>query len=94
MIDLIIEIQSFDQKCFIIGGLVQSERLKQHMVKSQVDLLLSDSELYEHISMENINKLYKSSEGCDNQQEYKAIIESAKISICEVFNDKIPISPS
>ena len=32
LIDLIIEIESFEQKCAIIKGLFQSDRLKQHMV--------------------------------------------------------------
>ena len=32
VIDLIIDIESFENKCVIIKGLLQSDRLKQHMV--------------------------------------------------------------
>ena len=42
---------------------------------------------------ENINKLYKSSENFDNQQQYKAILEEANFPTPEGFIDKIPISP-
>ena len=32
VIDLMIEIHSFDHQCLIIKGLLQSEQLKQHMI--------------------------------------------------------------
>ena len=32
VIDLILEIESFEQKCVVIKGLLHSDRLKQHMV--------------------------------------------------------------
>ena len=38
---------------------------------------LSTSAMYEHRFLENIKKIYKSSGKCDDQQQYKAIIEAS-----------------
>ena len=48
VIDLILEIHSFEQKFVIIKGLLCSERPKQHMVTIGVDQSLSNSSMYEH----------------------------------------------
>ena len=37
VICLIIDIESFEQQCVIIQGLLQSDRLKQHMVNIGID---------------------------------------------------------
>ena len=74
MIDLILEIHSFEQECVTIKGFLHSERLKQHMVTIGVEKSLSNSAIYEHRCLENIKKLYKSDRKCDNQKQYKAII--------------------
>ena len=55
---------------------------------------LSNSAMYEHICLENINKLYESSGKYDDQQQYKAIIEAEIIFTTEVFTDNSPMSPS
>ena len=59
VIDTIIEINSFKQKCFIIKELLQSEQLKQHIVIIGMNQSLSNSDLYEHRCLKNIKKLYK-----------------------------------
>ena len=41
---------------------------------------LSNSALYEHICLENTNKLYIFAGKCDEQQKYKAIIEEEMVS--------------
>ena len=47
-----------------------------------------------HIDVcKNINKLYKFTVKCDDQQQYKAILGAAIISIPEVFTETNPISP-
>ena len=58
LIGTILDIDSFDQQCVIIKGLLQSEQLKQHMVIIVVDQSLINSALYEHIFLEDI-KNYK-----------------------------------
>ena len=50
--------------------------------------------MYEHGCPENINKLYKYAGKKDDQQQYKAIIESAMISTPDIFINNIPMSPS
>ena len=46
VIDLIIEIESFKNKCVIIKELLQSERLKNYMVTIGFDQSLSNSAMY------------------------------------------------
>ena len=87
MIDLILEIESFEQQCFIIKGWLQSERLKEHVFIIVFDQSLSNSAMYQHRFLENINNLYKNAIKCDYRQQYKAIIEAAIFSIPEVFVD-------
>ena len=55
------------------------------MVTILIDQQLSNSDLYKHIYMENIKKLYKYSGKYDDQHQYKAIIESPIVSNTEVF---------
>ena len=63
------------------------------MVTIGIGLLLSNSAMYEHICLENINKLYTSAVNYDNQQQYKDTIEAAMFSTPEIFTDNIPMSP-
>ena len=58
VIDSIIEVEPFEQKCVVLKGLLQSERLKQHMITIGVDQLLSNVALYEHRSTENVKELW------------------------------------
>ena len=46
--------------------------------------------MYEHICLENINKLYTSDGKWDNQQQYKDILEAAMVSTTERFTEKSP----
>ena len=41
----------------------------------------------------NIEKLCKSSGKCDDQQQYKAILEAAMVYTPEIFNDNSTTSP-
>ena len=63
------------------------------MVTIGVDQSLSNIVMYEHICLENTNKLYTSSGNCDEQQYCKAIIESEMVSTPEEFTENIPMSP-
>ena len=66
---------------------------EKHMVTIVVDQYLNNSAIYEHRCLENIKELYKSAGKCDDQQQYKAIVEAAKVSTPEVFNYNSPMSP-
>ena len=48
--------------------------------------------MYEHIYLENIQKLYKYSGKRDEQEQYKRVIGSKMFSTSEKFTDKIPMS--
>ena len=72
---------------------MHSEQLKHHMVSIGVYQSLSNSALYEHICLENIKKLYKSSGKCDDQQQYKAILEASMVSTTDLFTGNSSISP-
>ena len=64
------------------------------MVAIGFDHSSSNSAMYDHRCLENINKLYKYAVKCDDQQQYKAIIEAQMFATTEVLTDNIPISPS
>ena len=65
LIDLIPDIESFEQKCVILKDMFQSEQLKQHMVTIGIYKLLCNNAMYEHRCLENIKKIYTSSEKFD-----------------------------
>ena len=66
VIDLILKIESFEQRCVIIKGLFQSVQLKQHIVTIGIYQLLSNSAIYERRCLGNIKKLYASVGKCDD----------------------------
>ena len=68
--------------------------MKQHIVTIGVYLSLSNSVFYEHRCLENIKKLYEYDGKCEDQQQYRDIIEAAMVSTPEGFTDYSPISPS
>ena len=92
VVDTIIYIESFERKCVIIKGAFQPEQLKKYMVTIVVDRSLSNMALYENRFLEKIKKFYKYSGKCDDQHQYKAILESEIFSNPEEFTDKIPLS--
>ena len=63
------------------------------MVTIGIDQQLINSAMYEHIFLENINKLYRYAGECDNQNQYKAILEAAMVSTTERFTENSPMSP-
>ena len=64
----------------LLKGFLQSEWKKQHLVIIWVEQSLSNSAMYEHRRMENIKELYKNYDKCNNQRQYKKIIESVMVS--------------
>ena len=60
--------------------MLQSPRLKYHVQAIGIDPSLSNNNIYEHKCLENIKKLYKQAGKCDDQQQFKDIIEAAMVS--------------
>ena len=73
--------------------MLQSPLLKDHVNTIGIDPPLSNNTIYEHKCLENINKLYKQVGKCDNQQQFKDILEVAMVSTPELFTNNRPISP-
>ena len=73
--------------------MLQSLRLKDHVQTIGIHPYLSNNAIYEHKCLENIKILYKQAGKCDDQQQFKDIIEAAMVSTPEGFTDNIPIYP-
>ena len=73
--------------------MLQSPRLKYHVKTIGIDQSLSNNYLYEHKFLQNISKLYKHFVKCDNQQQFKGILEAYMVSTPEGFTNNSPISP-
>ena len=71
---------------------MKSEQLKQHIIAIVLGQLLRNITLYEHIYLENIKKLFKSTGKCDNRSQYKAMIEADILSTTEGLNGNITMT--
>ena len=90
VIDCVLSIDTFEKQCVIIKGMLQSKRLKDHRKSIGTDQSLSNSDLFEHICIQNIKKLYKHAGKCDDQKQLKYILESTMVSIPKLFTNNSP----
>ena len=67
VIDSVFSIDTFEQKYFVLKGMLQSPRLKYHVHTIGIDQSLRNNALYEQKCLENIKTLYKQAVKCDNQ---------------------------
>ena len=67
-------------------------KITQHIVTIGLDRSLSNSDFSEDTCFDNIKKFKKYSIKCDNQQQYKSILEVDMLYTPKVFINKIPIS--
>ena len=67
-IDSILLIDTLEQQYFVLKGMLRSPRLKDHVNTGGIDQSLNNNALYEHKFLQNINKLYKNADKCDDQQ--------------------------
>ena len=65
VIDSVLSIDTFEQKCVVLKGMLQSPRLKDHVKTNGIDQTLSKNALFEHICLQNTNILYKRAGKCD-----------------------------
>ena len=93
VVDCVISIDTFEQQCVVLKGMLQSMRLKYHVQTIDIDPYLSNNAIYEHKCLENIKKWYKKAGKCEDQQKFKDILEAAMVSTTEVFTNNSPISP-
>ena len=71
VIDSILSNDKFEQQCVVLKFMLQSPRLQDHIQTIGVEQSLSNNTIYKHKCFENIEKLYKQSGKCDNQQQLK-----------------------
>ena len=87
VVDFVLSVDTFEQQCVVLKGMLPSPYLKYHMNTIGVDQSFSNSALLKHGCLQNINKLYKYSVNCDEQQEIKDTLEAAMFSTPEGFPD-------
>ena len=90
--DFFLSIDIFQQKHFVLKGMLQSPQLKYHVHAIGIDSSLSNNAIYEHKCLENIKTIYKQAVKCDNQKQFKDILEADMFSNPEGFTVNIPIS--
>ena len=73
--------------------MLQSSRLKYHIQTIGIHPSLSKNDIYKHKCLENIKKVYKQAGKCDDQQQFKDVLEAAMVSTPEGFTNNSPISP-
>ena len=74
VIDYVTSIDTFEQKYFLLKGMLQPQRLKDHVQKIGIEPSLSNNTIYEQKWLENIKNLYKQAGKCDDQQQFKDIL--------------------
>ena len=77
----------------MLKGILQSPRLKDHLQTIGIHPSLSNNAIYEHKCLKNIKTLYKQAVKCDDQQQFKYIIEAYMVSTPELFTNNSPIYP-
>ena len=93
VIDSILPIDTFEQKCAVIKGILKSPRPKYHVQTIGIHPSLSNNAIYKHKYLENIKNLYEKAGKCDDQKQLKYILEAAMVSTPEGFTNNSPISP-
>ena len=71
----------------------KSPCLTDHVKTIGIDQSLSNNALFEHKCLQNIKNLYKHSGKCDDQQQFKDIIEDTMVYNPEGFDNNSPRSP-
>ena len=64
------------------------------MVTIRFEKSLSNSTLYEHRCLENTKKLLKTAGKCDDQQQYKVILDIEMVSTIEGCTNDSPMTPN
>ena len=93
VIDCVLSIDIFGQKCVVLKCMLQSLHIKYHTKTIGIDKSSRNSALFEHICLKNIKKLYQYAGKCDNQQQFKDIIEADMVSTPELFTNNSSIYP-
>ena len=61
MIDYVLSIETFEQKCVVLKGMLQPSGIEDHVQTIGIDQSLSLNAIYEHKCLENIKKTIQTS---------------------------------
>ena len=86
----VLSIDISEQNMFLLRVMLQSPRHKDHVHTIDIDQSLSSNFIYEQKCLENIKKIYKQAVKCDNQQQFKDILEAVMVSTPGGFTDDSP----
>ena len=67
VIDSVLSVDTFEQQCVVLKGMLQPPRIKDHIHTIGIDQSLSNNALYEHKRLQNIKNLNKYAGKCDNR---------------------------
>ena len=79
-IDYIFYIGTFEQKCVLIEGMLQSLRLEDHMNTIGIYQALRNRPSVEHNFFNNIKNIYQHAGKCDDKKNLKDILDAGMVS--------------
>ena len=79
-VDSILYIDTFEQQCVVIKGMLKSPRLEDIMNNIGIDQSLCNRYSLEHKFLNNIKNIYQHAGKCDDQQNLKDILDAAMVS--------------
>ena len=68
IIDYILSIDTFEQQCVVLKGMLKFLRLKYHMKTISIDQLVSNRDSFKHKCLNKTKDIYQHSGKCDDQQ--------------------------
>ena len=83
VIDSILSVDTFEQKCVLIKGMLQSPCLGDHMKTIGIDQSLWNRSSFEYKCLNNIKKIYQHADKCDHQQNLKDALDADMVSTPE-----------
>ena len=89
-IDSILCIDTFETKCVVIRGVLQSPRLECFMKTIGIDQSLCNRSSFEQKHLKNIKKIYQHAGKCEDQQNFNDFLYNAMVSTPEEFIDNSP----
>ena len=92
-IDYILSIDTFEQPCVVIKGMLQSLYLEDHMKTIVIDQSLFNMSSFEYKCLNNTRKIYQHAGKRDDQQKPNDILDADMVSTQEEVIDDITNVP-
>ena len=80
VVGYILYVDTFEQQCVVIKGMLKSPRLEDHMKTIGIDQPLCKRSYFEHKFLNNIKMIYQHVGKCDYQQILKDILDAVMVS--------------